>query len=58
MVDFVSVEEVYWKVSGEPIDPQQLPERAFDTRPEYEKTLAVLARYNQQLSIDPQMDDD
>ena len=42
----VSVEEVYWKVSGEPIDPQQLPERAFDTRAEYEKTLAVIARYN------------
>ena len=53
MVDFVSVEEVYWKVSGEPIDPQQLPERAFDSRPEYEKTLALIARYNQQLYIDP-----
>src|SRR5258708_17630293 len=56
MVDFVSVEEVYWKVSGEPIDPQRLPERAFDTRTEYEKTLALIARYNQQLYIDPQMD--
>ena len=56
MVDYVSVEEVYWKVSGEPIDPQQLPERAFDTRPEYEKTTAVIARYNEQLYIDPQMD--
>ncbi len=56
MVDFVSVDEVYWKVSGEPIDPQQLPERAFDTRSEYEKTLAVIARYNEQLYIDPQMD--
>jgi len=56
MADYVSVEEVYWKVSGEPIDPQQLPERAFDSRQEYEKTLSVLARYNQQLYIDPQMD--
>jgi hypothetical protein len=56
LVDYVSVEEVYWKVSGEPIDPQQLPERAFDTRAEYEKTLALLARYNQQLYIDPGMD--
>jgi hypothetical protein len=56
MVDYVSVEEVYWKVSGEPIDPQTLPERAFDTRPEYEKTLAVIARYNLQLYIDSQMD--
>jgi hypothetical protein len=56
MVDYVSVEEVYWKVSGDPIDPQQLPSRAFDSRPEYEKTLALIARYNQQLYIDPQMD--
>jgi len=56
MVDFVSVDEVYWKVSGEPIDPQQLPERAFDSRQEYEKTLGIIARYNQQLYIDPQMD--
>jgi 4-amino-4-deoxy-L-arabinose transferase-like glycosyltransferase len=56
MVDYVSVEEVYWKVSGEPIDPQQLPERAFDTRPEYEKTLDLISRYNQQLYIDPSMD--
>jgi hypothetical protein len=56
MVDYVSVEEVYWKVSGEPIDLQQLPERAFDSRAQYEKTLALIARYNEQLYIDPQMD--
>jgi len=56
MVDYVSVEEVYWKVSGEPIDPRQLPERAFDSRPEYEKTLDLISRYNQQLYIDPEMD--
>src|SRR4029077_11298609 len=51
MADYVSVEEVYWKADGEAIDPQQLPERAFDTRPEYEKTLDVISRYNQQLYI-------
>jgi hypothetical protein len=56
MADSVSVEEVYWKVDGEPIDPQQLPERAFDDRAEYEKTIAVIARYNEQLYIDAQMD--
>lgn len=55
-VDYVSVEEVQWHVSGEPIDPQTLPERAFDTRPEYEKTQQLIARYNQQLWIDPEMD--
>jgi 4-amino-4-deoxy-L-arabinose transferase-like glycosyltransferase len=56
VVDFVSVEDVYWHVSGEPIDPQHLPERAFDTRPEYDRTQALIARYNQQLYIDPEMD--
>jgi hypothetical protein len=56
MADYVSVEEVYWRVSGEPIDPQELPERAFDTRPEYDRTMELIARYNQQLYIDPQMD--
>jgi hypothetical protein len=56
LVDYVSVEEVYWRVSGEPIDPKSLPERTFDTRPEYEKTQALIARYNQELYIDPEMD--
>jgi hypothetical protein len=56
MVDFVSVEEVYWHVSGEPVDPQRLPERAFDSRPEYDRTQALIARYNEQLYIDPEMD--
>ena len=56
MVDYVSVEEVYWHVSGEPFNPQALPERAFDTRQEYDRTLDLIARYNQQLYIDPQMD--
>jgi 4-amino-4-deoxy-L-arabinose transferase-like glycosyltransferase len=55
-VDYVSVEEVYWNVPGEPIDPQNLPQRAFDGLPEYDKTLALISRYNQQLTIDPQMD--
>jgi hypothetical protein len=56
MADYVSVEEVYWRVSEEPLNPQDLPERAFDTRPEYDKTQELIARYNQQLYVDPQMD--
>ncbi|HET9364211.1 MAG TPA: hypothetical protein VFP71_04390, partial [Candidatus Angelobacter sp.] len=50
------VDEVYWKVSGEPVDPQNLPERAFDSRREYEQTLELISRYNQQLYIDPDLD--
>ena len=56
MVDYVSVEEVYWHVSGEPVDAQSLPERAFDSRPEYDQTRDLISRYNQQLYIDPEMD--
>ena len=56
IVDFVSVEEVYWKVSGEPLNPQDIPERAFDSRQQYEMTLELISRYNQQLYIDPEMD--
>ncbi len=56
MVDYVSVEEVYWKVSGEPLDASKLPERTFDSRQEYDRTLDLVARYNQQLNVDPEMD--
>jgi hypothetical protein len=56
VVDFVSVEEVYWKVPGEPVDPHVLPERAFDTWPDYEKTQELIARYNSELDIDPALD--
>jgi hypothetical protein len=56
MVDYVSVEDVYWHVSGEPVNPEDLPERAFDGLPEYQKTLDLLARYNDQLAIDAEMD--
>jgi hypothetical protein len=56
IVDFVSVEEVYWKVSGEPVDPGNLPERAFDSRAQYDQTLELISRYNQQLYMDPELD--
>src|SRR5215831_19103932 len=55
-VDFVSVSEVYWKVDGEPVDLNQLPERAFDSRQEYEATQDVITRYNQQLHVEPDLD--
>ncbi len=56
VVEFVSTEEVYWKVSTDPIDPNSLPERAFDTWPEYQKTQELIARYNDALDIDPALD--
>ena len=32
IVDYVSVEEIYWNVPGDKIDPQKLPSRAIDER--------------------------
>jgi 4-amino-4-deoxy-L-arabinose transferase-like glycosyltransferase len=55
-VDFVSVSDVYWKVTGEPVDFHLLPERAFDSRQEFETTQDLIARYNQQVNVDPDLD--
>lgn len=56
IADFTSVDDVYWKVSGEPVDFQTLPERAFDSRLEYERTQELISRYNQQLYVDADLD--
>ena len=56
MVDFAGVDEVFWHVSGEEISINSLPERAFDSREEYETTQNLIAAYNQQLYIDPDLD--
>jgi 4-amino-4-deoxy-L-arabinose transferase-like glycosyltransferase len=56
MADYVSVEEVEWPVAGEPVDFHALPERAFDSRLEYEKTRALISDYNRTLTIDESSD--
>lgn len=56
MADFASVDDVFWQVSGDPIDLHSFPERAFDSRREYDHTRELIDRYNQQLYIDPQLD--
>jgi 4-amino-4-deoxy-L-arabinose transferase-like glycosyltransferase len=54
--DFASVDDVFWQVSGDPINFHDLPERAFDSRREYDHTRELIDRYNQELYIDPQLD--
>jgi hypothetical protein len=56
LADYVSVDEVYWAVSGDPLDFNLLPERAFDSREQYEATRAIVSQYNQQLYMDPELD--
>ena len=56
MADYVSVEEIYWAVPGDTIDPSKLPSRAFDSAKQREQTLQLLADYNRELHITPAMD--
>jgi 4-amino-4-deoxy-L-arabinose transferase-like glycosyltransferase len=60
IVDYASVEEIYWNVPGEKIDPQKLPSRAIDNSnsnpDEKAATLAVIADYNESMDMTPELD--
>jgi 4-amino-4-deoxy-L-arabinose transferase-like glycosyltransferase len=56
IADYVSTEEIYWNVPGENIDPQKLPNRAFDSPEQRAKTFAVLDAYNQGNQVTPDLD--
>ncbi len=56
IVDYVSVEEIYWAVPGETIDVDKLPTRAFDSADQHERTQQLLADYNQALHVSPGLD--
>jgi Dolichyl-phosphate-mannose-protein mannosyltransferase len=56
IVDYVSVEEVYWSEPGSAIDPTKLPLRAFDSEQQYRETASLLADYNQGTHVTPGLD--
>ncbi len=56
IVDYASVEEIYWNVPGDKIDPQKLPSRAVDNPAERDRTLAAIADYNQAQDMTPELD--
>jgi 4-amino-4-deoxy-L-arabinose transferase-like glycosyltransferase len=56
MAEFVSVQEIYWNVPGEKVDPTRLPNRAFDTPEQHQSTSDLLTAYNEQLHLTPEMD--
>jgi Dolichyl-phosphate-mannose-protein mannosyltransferase len=56
MADYVSVEEIYWNVPGDKIDPEKLPSRALDSAAQRDATLAILADYNQSRMLTPELD--
>ena len=56
MADYVSVEEIYWQEPGAKIDPNNLPERAFDSAEQKQQTLEAITWYNETTEIDPELD--
>jgi 4-amino-4-deoxy-L-arabinose transferase-like glycosyltransferase len=56
IADYVSTEEVYWNVPGESVDPEKLPNRAFDSDEQREQTLAAFEAYNKGNQITPAID--
>ena len=56
IVDYASVEEIYWAVPGSPMDAEKLPSRAFDDRAQRDGTARLIDDYNQVLHITPALD--
>jgi len=56
MVDYASVEEIYWMVPGDTMDPDKLPSRAFDSAEQRSATLALIADYNRTTEMAPDLD--
>ncbi len=55
IVDYASVEEIYWNVPGDKIDAEKLPARAFDSPAERNATLTLIEDYNQSSQQSQQM---
>lgn len=56
IADYVSVEEIYWNVPGEAVPQGRLPSRAFDSVSQRQRTEALLADYNQDHDLTPELD--
>jgi hypothetical protein len=55
-VDFVSTGNVFWKVGSETIDINDLPSRAYDSPEQRAQTAELLAEYNSQKTVTPELD--
>jgi hypothetical protein len=55
-IEFASTENVYWNYDGSDINIADLPNRAFDTQDEYERTAALLSEYDRNDNPTPVLD--
>ena len=56
IVDYVSVQEIYWPVPGSDIDFSRLPNRAFDSVDQRSETSQLFAQYNEDHDMSPELD--
>ncbi|MFZ0860572.1 MAG: glycosyltransferase family 39 protein [Candidatus Sulfotelmatobacter sp.] len=56
IVDYVSVQEIYWSVPGADIDVTRLPRRAFDSPQQQERTSELFADYNRDHDMTSELD--
>lgn len=54
--DYVSVQEIYWNVPGDAIEVTRLPRRAFDSERQRELTAELLADYDRDHDMTPELD--
>ena len=56
IIDYVSVQEIYWPVPGSQMDFTKLPNRAFDSPAQREKTSDLFEEYNANSNMTPELD--
>src|SRR5205085_6514940 len=56
IVDYVSVQEIYWPVPGSDIDVGRLPNRAFDSAEQRRETTQLFSEYNDGHDMTPELD--
>jgi 4-amino-4-deoxy-L-arabinose transferase-like glycosyltransferase len=56
IVDYASVEDIYWAVPGNTVETEKLPARAFDSPEQRERTLQLLEDYNDARHVAPGLD--
>lgn len=56
LVEYISVEEIFWNVPGDKIDIDDIPQRAFDSRTQYDMTDSLFDDYNSRLTLGPDLD--
>lgn len=56
IVDYTSVEDIYWAVPGNTVAAEKLPSRSFDSPQQREQTMQLLEDYNSTLHVTPDLD--